>query len=283
MVVVKPLVSAAALLSALLLVGSVQSFSTLVPLQRTIRGFGPLCVTTRESTTTTTTSQVANELLGLLIDHAKTKGVATQDKRIEKFMKSLIEAKVDFEPSECLFGQPLFAVAYQYGPKPFWVKYSQWVPSGKDLNIQGQQFFATDDGPEDQENLRFINYGEFFGNGTTTPLFDLHVPHLIFLFLLSCHGVCFVCVCAHTIKSRDNTGGGCWLPQVNRNPGATTTRRRRGTILGARWVFGILVWRQKTTRRYQDDDNLLHYVRNVSGGLQCAGNGGLCPGLEQPH
>jgi hypothetical protein len=113
-------------------------------------------------------SQTSERLLGLLIDNAKSKGISKEDAEIQSLMQELIDAGVQFDPRECLEG-PLYAVAYQYGPTPFWIKYSKWNPSGK-LNIEGQQFTSRIQDDDGDERYDAIAYGEFFGRAITVKV-----------------------------------------------------------------------------------------------------------------
>jgi hypothetical protein len=102
----------------------------------------------------------SQELLTLLINHVRTKGIRGKNERIEQLMQELVDQQVKFDPSQCLNG-PLFAVAYQSGPAPFWVRYSKLSPP-KSINVEGQQYTLREDGGFD-----VINYGEFFGRAIT--------------------------------------------------------------------------------------------------------------------
>lgn len=105
-------------------------------------------------------SEITQELLSLLVNHVKTKGIRAKDERIENLMQQLVDQRVKFDPAACLNGK-LFSVAYQSGPAPFWVKYSKLSPP-KTTNIEGQQYTLRTDGGFD-----VINYGEFFSKGVT--------------------------------------------------------------------------------------------------------------------
>ena len=102
----------------------------------------------------------AQELLSLLVNHVQTKGIRAQDERIEQLIQLLVDQQIKFDPTKCLNG-PLYAVAYQSGPAPFWVQYSNVSPSGNS-NIEGQQYTLREDNGFD-----VINYGEFFGPAIT--------------------------------------------------------------------------------------------------------------------
>jgi len=106
------------------------------------------------------TVDMSQELLSLLIDHVKTKGIRGKDGHIEDLMQQLVNQQVKFDPSECLNGK-LYAVAYQSGPAPFWVRYSKLSPPNSN-NIEGQQYTLREDNGFD-----VINYGEFFGKAFT--------------------------------------------------------------------------------------------------------------------
>lgn len=104
--------------------------------------------------------ETSQELLALLVNHVKTKGIRGKSERIEELMEELVDQNVKFDPAQCLSG-PLFAVAYQSGPAPFWVRYSKLSPP-KSNNIEGQQYTLRDDNGFD-----VINYGEFFSKAIT--------------------------------------------------------------------------------------------------------------------
>ena len=108
----------------------------------------------------TSVSDMLQELLSVLIHHVKTRGIRSKNDHIEELMRLLVDQNVRFDASECLNGK-LFAVAYQAGPAPFWVKYSILSPP-KTRNIEGQQYTMRDDGGFD-----VINYGEFFSRAVT--------------------------------------------------------------------------------------------------------------------
>lgn len=102
----------------------------------------------------------SQKLLTLLMNHVRTKGIRGKNERIEQLIQELVDQQVKFDPSQCLNG-PLFAVAYQSGPAPFWVRYSKLSPP-KSINVEGQQYTLREDGGFD-----VINYGEFFGRAIT--------------------------------------------------------------------------------------------------------------------
>lgn len=103
----------------------------------------------------------SQELLSMLVNHVKTNGIRGKNERIEQLMQQLVDQKVKFDPSQCLNGK-LYAVAYQSGPAPFWVRYSMLSPP-KSINIEGQQYTLR----RDDNGFDVINYGEFFGRAVT--------------------------------------------------------------------------------------------------------------------
>lgn len=113
-------------------------------------------------------AQTSEQLLDLLLSNDKD----TNNDKIERLMQELIDAKVEFDPRKCLEG-PLYAVAYQYGPTPFWIKYSKWSPNKNKVNIEGQQLTAAGD-KEGQYDA--IAYGEFFGKAVTVKVIGVCSP-----------------------------------------------------------------------------------------------------------
>jgi hypothetical protein len=122
----------------------------------------PRAVSNDEDLIQATIEQESRQLVDLLVDHAKTKGIHTPNGEIDHMMKTLIGKKVKFDPDTCLSG-PLYAVAYQQGPEaPFWVRYSKLAPQGE-INLDGQKYTKNKDGT----SYNVLNYGEFFGKAVT--------------------------------------------------------------------------------------------------------------------
>lgn len=117
-----------------------------------------------------TPTKDADELLTLLLRRHNGQGNGDdEDATIERLMRSLIDARIPFDPRTSLNG-PLFAALYQFGDAvPFWEKYSKFRPGNGDngrKNLKGQRYVTVpkelDDGGG-EVTYDLTNYAEFFG------------------------------------------------------------------------------------------------------------------------
>lgn len=105
----------------------------------------------------------AQELLQLLLQNYQTKKPTTNKDRqvIGNYIDSLSNAKVTFDPAQCLNGPFLYAVLHQQGPKvPLWEKIGLFQQSS---NIKGQKFILLEDPTAETRTFDIVNYAEVFG------------------------------------------------------------------------------------------------------------------------
>lgn len=98
-------------------------------------------------------SQISKEL----VQHLLLPSGQRQEDQISSLAQQLVQAKVSFDPAECLDG-PLYFSNVLEGPSPLWSKLG--IPFISN-NLQGQQYTYTD------QEKSVINYAEIFGSGTS--------------------------------------------------------------------------------------------------------------------
>ena len=117
-------------------------------------GTPPLFVklATKQSTFTSEIAQISDALVQQLLLPSDRR----QKDQISSLAQQLVQAKVSFDPNQCLDG-PLYFSNVLEGPSPLWEKLG--IPFISQ-NLQGQQYAYN------AKEKSVINYAEIFGSGT---------------------------------------------------------------------------------------------------------------------
>lgn len=106
-----------------------------------------------QSTISSEIAEISTELVQQLLLPSEQR----QEDQISSLAQQLVQAKVSFNPNECLDG-PLYFSNVLEGPSPLWEKIG--ILSFISKNLQGQQYTYND------KERSVINYAEIFGSGT---------------------------------------------------------------------------------------------------------------------